>query len=40
MLMLFLAAASADLNTLDQAVARCDRGVVNPAFSNESSTLR
>ena len=35
--LLFLAAASADLDTLDQAVARCDRGVANPAFSNESA---
>ena len=35
--LLFLAAASADLESLDQAVARCDRGVVNPAFSNESA---
>jgi len=32
----FLAAASADLGTLDQAVARCDRGMANPAFSNEA----
>ena len=34
--LLLLAAASADLDTLDQAVARCDRGVANPAFSNEA----
>jgi hypothetical protein len=32
-----LAAASADLDTLDQAVARCDRGTANPAFSNEAA---
>jgi hypothetical protein len=35
--LVLLAAASADLDTLDQAVARCDRGLVNPAFSNESA---
>ena len=35
--LLLLAAASADLDTLDQAVARCDRGVANPAFSNEAA---
>jgi hypothetical protein len=35
--LLFLAAASADLDTLDQAVERCDRGVANPAFSNEAA---
>jgi hypothetical protein len=35
--LLFLAAASADLDSLDQAVARCDRGVANPAFSNEAA---
>ncbi len=35
--LLFLAAASADLDSLDQAVARCDRGMANPAFSNEAS---
>ena len=35
--LLFFVAASADLDTLDQAVARCDRGVANPAFSNESA---
>jgi hypothetical protein len=37
MSLLLLAAASADLDTLDQAVARCDRGVANPAFSNEAA---
>jgi hypothetical protein len=35
--LLFLAAASADLDTLDHAVARCDRGVANPAFSSEAA---
>jgi len=35
--LLFLVAASADLDTLDQAVARCDRGIANPAFSNEAA---
>jgi hypothetical protein len=35
--LLFLAAASADLESLDHAVARCDRGVINPAFSNEAA---
>jgi hypothetical protein len=34
--LLFLAAASADLDALDQAVARCDRGTANPAFSAEA----
>jgi hypothetical protein len=34
--LLFLAAASADLDALDQAVARCDRGIANPAFSAEA----
>jgi hypothetical protein len=29
-------AASADLDALDQAVARCDRGMANPAFSAEA----
>jgi len=33
---LFLAAVSADLDALDQAVARCDRGMANPAFSSEA----
>lgn len=35
--LLLLAAASADLDALDQAVARCDRTVVNPVFSSESA---
>ena len=35
--LLFLAAASADLDTLDQAVARCDRHVANPVFSGEAA---
>ena len=35
--LLLLAAASADLDALDQAVARCDRVVANPAFSDEAS---
>jgi hypothetical protein len=34
--LLFLAAASAELDALDQAVERCDRGVANPAFSAEA----
>ena len=29
-------AASADLDALDQAVERCDRGMANPAFSAEA----
>ena len=35
--LLLLAAASADLDALDQAVARCDRGFANPAFSSEAA---
>jgi hypothetical protein len=35
--LLFLAAASADLDALDQAVARCDRQAANPAFSGEAA---
>ena len=35
--LLLLAAASADLDALDQAVARCDRGFANPAFSAEAA---
>jgi hypothetical protein len=35
--LLFLAAASADLDALDQAVARCDRVAVNPVFSGEAA---
>jgi hypothetical protein len=35
--LLFLAATSADLDALDQAVARCDRHVANPVFSGEAA---
>jgi hypothetical protein len=35
--LLFLAAASADLHALDEAVARCDRHVANPVFSGEAA---
>jgi hypothetical protein len=35
--LLFLAAASADLDALDQAVAHCDRKVSNPVFSAEAA---
>ena len=35
--LLFLVGASADLDALDQAVARCDRGFANPAFSAEAA---
>jgi hypothetical protein len=35
--LLFLAAASADLDALDQAVARCDREAANPAFAGEAA---
>ena len=35
--LLFLAAASADLDALDQAVARCDRTAVNPMFAGEAA---
>jgi len=35
--LLFLAAASADLEALDQAVARCDRKTVNPVFASENA---
>jgi len=34
--LLFLAAASVDLDTLNQAVARCDRAAVNPMFAGEA----
>ena len=34
--LLLLAAASADLDALDQAVARCDRTAVNPMFAGEA----
>jgi hypothetical protein len=35
--LLLLAAASAELDALDQAVARCDRASANPAFSQEAA---
>ena len=35
--LLLLAAASADLDALDQAVARCDRGAANPVFAAEAA---
>jgi hypothetical protein len=35
--LLLLAAASADLDALDQAVARCDRSAANPVFSSEAA---
>jgi hypothetical protein len=35
--LLFLAAASADLDALDQAVTHCDRQVSNPVFSAEAA---
>jgi hypothetical protein len=35
--LLFLAAASADLDALDRAVARCDRNSVNPMFAGEAA---
>ena len=35
--LLFLVAASAELDALNQAVARCDRGSANPAFSAETA---
>ena len=35
--LLFLAAASADLDSLNRAVAQCDRGTANPAFSSEAA---
>ena len=34
--LLILAAASVDLDALDQAVARCDRTSVNPMFAGEA----
>ena len=34
--LLFLAAVSADLDAIDQAVARCDRATASPAFSGEA----
>ena len=36
MALLLLAASAAELDTLDQAVARCDRGIANAAFSSEA----
>jgi hypothetical protein len=35
--LVLLAAASADLDALDQAVARCDRNAANPVFSAEAA---
>lgn len=35
--LLLLAAASADLDALDQAVSHCDRQVSNPVFSAEAA---
>ena len=35
--LLLLAAASADLDALDQAVARCNRTAANPVFSGEAA---
>ena len=35
--LLFLVVASAELDALNQAVARCDRGTANPAFSAETA---
>jgi len=35
--LMVLAAASADLDALDQAVTRCDRKVSNPVFSAEAA---
>jgi hypothetical protein len=37
MSLLFLVAASAELDALNHAVARCDRGTANPAFSSEAA---
>lgn len=34
---LLFAAASADLDALDQAVARCDRSTANPVFATEAA---
>ena len=36
MLLLLFASASAELDALDQAVARCDRAASTPAFASES----
>lgn len=35
--LLLLAAASADLDALDQAVAQCNRTAVNPVFAGEAA---
>jgi hypothetical protein len=35
--LLLLAAVSADLDALDQAVTRCDRVTANPAFASEAA---
>ena len=35
--LLLLAAASADLDALNHAVARCDRGAANPVFAAETA---
>ena len=35
--LLFFAAASADLDALDQAVTHCDRAAVNPMFAGEAA---
>ena len=35
--LLFLVAASADLDSLNRAVAQCDRGTANPVFSGEAA---
>jgi hypothetical protein len=35
--LMLLAAASADLDALDQAVARCDRHAANPVFAGEAA---
>ena len=35
--LLFLAAASSDLDALDQAVAICDRKAANPVFASEAA---
>jgi len=35
--LMLLAAASADLDALDQAVARCDRNAANPVFAGEQA---
>ena len=35
--LLFLVTASAELDALNHAVARCDRGTANPAFSSEAA---